>query len=100
LEENSPGRAFRVGNFGVPGYSSFQGLQLLTHEVLEAKPDAVVVLFGWNDHWRVQGFSDHEQKMEGNPALIAWRDALSRLRPLSSLEQADCGWAGGFASRR
>ena len=92
LEDKFPGRAFLVGNFGVPGYSSFQGLQLLTHEVLEAKPDAVVVLFGWNDHWRVQGFSDHEQKMEGNPALIEWRDALSRLRVYQALNKLTAVW--------
>ncbi|MFO8055983.1 MAG: SGNH/GDSL hydrolase family protein [bacterium] len=56
-----------VMNFGVPGYSSFQGKKLAGRVLTKYDPDAVVILFGWNDHWLAQGFADHEQKMEEAP---------------------------------
>lgn len=41
-------------NASSPGYSSFQGTRLLDR-IEQWHPDAVVVYFGWNDHWRAHG---------------------------------------------
>jgi len=44
----------------VPGYTSYQGLVWLREQILAARPDLVVVYFGWNDHWRATGLTDRE----------------------------------------
>ena len=56
-----PGAACRVYNFGVPGYSSYQGLRLLETEVLDYRLDAVCAQFGWNDHWEAYRHADKDQ---------------------------------------
>ena len=38
-------------NGGIPGYSSFQGYQLLRVLVKEYTPDIATIYYGWNDHW-------------------------------------------------
>ena len=50
LSRSLPRFKFEVLNYGVIGYTSYQGLRLLRREVLEDKPDFVVIRFGWNDH--------------------------------------------------
>lgn len=47
-----------VMNWGVAGFSSFQGLKRLEHDVLAYRPDIVTIYFGWNDHWIRAGFQD------------------------------------------
>jgi len=46
-------------NFGVLGYSSFQGLQLMKTRVLDLHPDIVVIGFGMNDS-EVAGYRDKD----------------------------------------
>jgi lysophospholipase L1-like esterase len=48
-----------VLNFGVLGYSSFQGLQLLKTRVLALAPDILVIGFGMNDS-EVAGYRDRD----------------------------------------
>jgi lysophospholipase L1-like esterase len=55
------GRPVEVYNFGVPSYSSYQGLKLLPSVLETYQPDVVVILFGWNDHWLAKGFADKNQ---------------------------------------
>lgn len=55
------GRPVEGMNFGVPGYSSWQGAKLLARALTDYQPDLVVVLFGWNDHWLARGFADKDQ---------------------------------------
>jgi lysophospholipase L1-like esterase len=55
------GRPVEALNFGVPGYSSYQGLKLLPHVLADYHPDVVIILFGWNDHWLAKGFPDKDQ---------------------------------------
>jgi lysophospholipase L1-like esterase len=44
---------FEVINAGMPGYSVFEGFMLLKiRELMELKPDFVIVCYGWNDHMR------------------------------------------------
>jgi len=50
---------FEVLNFGVLGYSSFQGLQLLKTRVLDLHPDIVAIGFGMNDS-EVAGYRDRD----------------------------------------
>jgi lysophospholipase L1-like esterase len=48
-----------VENFGVLGYSSFQGLELLKSRVLQQRPDVVAIGFGMNDS-EVAGYRDRD----------------------------------------
>ena len=49
LREAMPAGDFEVLNFGVLGYSSFQGLELLKQKAPVLKPDVVILGFGMND---------------------------------------------------
>ncbi|MFP4056084.1 MAG: SGNH/GDSL hydrolase family protein [Candidatus Brocadiia bacterium] len=51
LERRLPGARWQAINAGVGGYSSFQGRLWLEREILGYEPDALVLYFGWNDHW-------------------------------------------------
>lgn len=55
------GRPVEVMNFGVTGYTSFQGRKLLPLVLAEYKPDMVYMMYGWNDHWWARGFADKDQ---------------------------------------
>lgn len=91
--EEGLGMPVEVMNFGVPGYSSFQGRKL-AEEVLEKyRPDAVVVLFGWNDHWLAKGYSDHRQRTDP-PAAGRLLETAGRSRVYQLISRA----AAAFAS--
>ena len=62
------GANVEVLNFGVLGYSSFQGRRLLESRVLELRPDIVVVGFGMNDS-EVAGYRDRDMVATSSPAL-------------------------------
>ncbi|GEM_PF-5260945 len=47
--EAGAGKKFEVYNFGVPGYTSHQGLIVLKRNVLKFKPDYLTLCFGIND---------------------------------------------------
>ena len=64
LEER--GHRVEVMNWGVAGYSSFQGLKRLERDVIPFRPDIITIYFGWNDHWIQAGFED-------DPAAVAAR---------------------------
>jgi lysophospholipase L1-like esterase len=66
----------------VPGYSSHQGLAWLRSQLLSARPDVIVVYFGWNDHWRTIGRTDRQYAA----SLAPWRPRLAGLwrRPAAS----------------
>lgn len=49
LQKRFPSMKTEVLNLGVPGYTSYQGLELFKKEVLMLEPDAVVVYYGLND---------------------------------------------------
>jgi lysophospholipase L1-like esterase len=59
LTEERPDTRYEVQNFGVLGYSSFQGLQLLKSRVLDFHPHIVVIGFGMNDS-EVAGYRDKD----------------------------------------
>ena len=53
LVQEKSGRKVEVVNLSCPGYTSFQGGRRLA-DVWPWQPDAIVVYFGWNDHWKSQ----------------------------------------------
>lgn len=58
LSEGSPATSFEIINASVPGYTSFQGRQLLP-SLLKYRPHYAIIYFGWNDHWILpSGYSD------------------------------------------
>ena len=59
-------------NFGILGYTSFQGLQLLKTRVLDLHPDVLVVGFGMNDS-DVAGYRDQDVV---KPGIVGWRDRV------------------------
>src|SRR5437667_474956 len=59
LRESLPTSQYEVLNFGVLGYSSFQGLQLLKTRALALHPDVVAIGFGMNDSG-VSGYRDKD----------------------------------------
>ena len=69
LRETAPGSRYEVLNFGVLGYSSFQGLQLLKTRVLGFSPDVVAIGFAMNDSG-VPGYRDKDMVAAEPPS---WR---------------------------
>lgn len=66
LDNQFPSEGYEVINAGVPGYSSYQGRVCFEKKLLALKPDIVLIMFGWNDHFAAgKGISDQEQKMPG-----------------------------------
>lgn len=72
------GQSYAVFNCGVPGYSSYQGLEMLKRYEPLLKPEIVTICYGWNDHWAA-GF-DIEDKAQEMPAqwLLDIQNLLSR----------------------
>jgi lysophospholipase L1-like esterase len=71
-------------NVGVGGWSSYQGLQQLTRDVLPMKPRIITFYYGWNDHWARFGLED---KYIGKfnlelPAALMKLSKISRLGQL------------------
>jgi lysophospholipase L1-like esterase len=69
-----PDRRYEVLNFGILGYSSFQGLELIKRRVLDLSPDIVAIGFGMNDS-EVAGYRDKD--------MIAGPHPRRTLRPLA-----------------
>ena len=72
LKQQRPGVDLEVMNFGVLGYSSFQGLQLLKSRVLDLHPDVLVIGFGMNDS-SVVGYRDKDVRQTRE---VRWRDRV------------------------
>jgi lysophospholipase L1-like esterase len=72
LRQQTPQKDVEVMNFGVLGYSSFQGLELLRRRVLDLRPDVLVIGFGMNDS-DVGGYRDKDVV---KPGEASWRDRV------------------------
>jgi lysophospholipase L1-like esterase len=81
LKQQEPHADLDVMNFGVLGYSSFQGLELLKRQVLDLHPDVLVVGFGMNDS-EVAGYRD---KDVGKADPLAWRDRVKAVEGSSEV---------------
>jgi len=75
LAGQQPARNVDVMNFGILGYTSFQGLQLLKTRVLDLQPDVVIIGFGMNDS-DVAGYRDRDVVASG---VTSWRDRVKEV---------------------
>lgn len=79
IRRHNPGDAFTSVNFGVVGWSSYQGLRQLERDVVPMKPWAVTIYYGWNDHWTHYGLEDKrigEIYRKHPPLLLEWSSDL------------------------
>lgn len=51
-------QALPTANFGVLGYTTFQGRRQLERDVAPLAPQVVTLYYGWNDHWVGFGLED------------------------------------------
>jgi len=72
LGRQTPARSVEIMNFGILGYTSFQGLQLFKTRVLDLQPDVVIIGFGMNDS-DVAGYRDRDVL---TPGVTSWRDRV------------------------
>lgn len=64
MVRESEGREVEIINASCPGYTSFQGVGRLS-DVWPWQPDAIIVYFGWNDHWKsLNGQTDRDVKQQ------------------------------------
>ena len=59
------GRRVEAVVMAVAAYSSYQGRVMAERYGRRFEPDAVVVYFGWNDHWQALGEPDHLRRGQG-----------------------------------
>jgi lysophospholipase L1-like esterase len=78
---DAPAGSIEVMNFGVLGYSSFQGLELLRRRVLDLQPDGIVIGFGMNDS-DIGGYRDKDVV---KPGAVSWRDRVKAITSHSEL---------------
>ena len=87
LRQERPDVRYDVENFGVLGYTSFQGLQLMKTRILDLDPDVVVIGFGMNDS-NVAGYRDKDMISRDADAATRMKSALKdtavSLRAISS----------------
>ncbi len=74
-------RPAEVMNFGILGYTSFQGLQLLKSRVLDVNPDVLVIGFAMNDS-DVAGYRDKDVV---KPGTVGFRDRVKDVTSHSEL---------------
>jgi lysophospholipase L1-like esterase len=79
------GERVEVLNYGIPGFTSEQGRWILEHDVLPARPDLVILAFGFNDGWPAQ-VSDRERLRQTHSKSARWRRGLRTLALFRLLE--------------
>ncbi|MCU0612686.1 MAG: GDSL-type esterase/lipase family protein [Candidatus Eisenbacteria bacterium] len=84
LARSSDSLRYECVSLATAGYSSYQGRVLAELYGTTLEPDAAVVLFGWNDHYRAYGAPDAQKSMpRGTPTS----GRLSQIRQESRLVQ-------------
>ena len=79
---------YEIINAGVPGYSSFQGQVYFKSELVKLKPDYVLILFGWNDHWAAaNGIADKDQQLPSE-FIIDIQNILSNFHLYRAIKKA------------
>ena len=59
-QSEHPGQPIGVVGLAVPGWSSYQGLELLKRDIRRLRPKIATFYYGWNDHWASFGIEDKE----------------------------------------
>lgn len=82
-----------VISLGVPGYSSYQGLQMLQHEALLYSPDMATLYFGGNNEFAKSKYTDREyaQAIRGS-LLDRWSKKIRTLGLLKSISLKLKNW--------
>ena len=57
MEEEYPSAKINFLNFGVGGWTTYQGLKQM-NDVIALKPKIITIYYGWNDHWNTFGLED------------------------------------------
>jgi len=79
---------YEIINAGVPGYSSYQGRVYFESESVKLKPDYVLILFGWNDHWAAaNGIADIDQQLPSK-FIINIQNFLSNFHLYRAIKKA------------
>ncbi len=87
LNASVGGDLYQVINAGVPGYSSFQGRRLLP-QLMDLHPSAVLIMFGWNDHFPA-GHKIRDSQQQMPPGIVlSFQNLLSRLKLYQFLRKA------------
>ena len=69
-----------VVNGGIPGYTSYQGRLFLETVLSDVKPDMLLCMYGWNEHWAAgKGTQDSMMKMPA-PWLITAQNLLGGIQ--------------------
>jgi len=80
LNQQVPSGDVEIINAGMPGYSSHQGKIFFAEELLGLNPDMVLVMFGWNDHWKAgHGINDARQQMP-HRFILETQNLFSKLK--------------------
>lgn len=69
-----------VINGGIPGYSSYQGKLLFANELISLKPDMVLIMYAWNDHWPAGRDISDSQQQPPSTIVLKLQNTLSRLK--------------------
>lgn len=70
-DQPAPRGTVEVINAGVPGYSSYQGLQHMRQEIDRLDPDIVMASYANNDfwHWDDQTDAQHAERLSGSRSI-------------------------------
>lgn len=80
LNNHSKQERFVALNAGIPGYSSYQGKIFFQNVIAPLKPEYVLILFGWNDHWAsAENIIDSKRETAG-PLILYLQNILGRLK--------------------
>lgn len=83
-----PDKRLNVGNFGVAGWTSHQGVKQMKRDVTKIRPDVVTIYYGWNDHWNSIGINDEEVSRLNASGLFTFQS----LRTVQLLTKAYVGF--------
>jgi hypothetical protein len=85
---------FESISLAIAGYSSHQGRIIAETYGLQAKPDMVVVYYGWNDHWQAYKAIDSEKKIRASRTI--WTKIYNRIHRHSCFVQLICWFLDKF----
>lgn len=102
LLEKCLGGGWEVINAGVPGYTVYQGLRQFRVRIAALKPDFVIIMYGWNDHWLASGFVDSKQNVTEKSNKYGAVDFIKRFRIFQLLQfiLSKAGGGSGAVTQR
>ncbi len=69
-----------VINGGIPGYTSYQGRLLFANELISLKPDLVLIMYAWNDHWPAGRDISDSQQQSPSTVVLRLQNTFSKLK--------------------